>query len=161
MGKVDSNSPNEPSTDDRQLAAQDPFGSYERQMADAGESFESLNTFATPGRLLEAPAAAPVRGPEQLTPAEQMRRFDEMAELRELIERLESVPPSSRAMSQWTQWTTAWYRLGMLSDQSRVLDSALVAVGYFQSTVPVDSVTASEWQVRRSHLENRRSVLLR
>ena len=159
MGEVDSNSPNEPSIDERRLAVQDPFGAYERQMALQEQGLESVSTFATPGRLMEAPPALLSRGSERLTPAEQMRRFDEIAELHDLIARLEGVPASSRAMSQWTQWTTAWYRLGMLSEQSLVLDSAITAVGFFQTTVPVDSVTAAEWQVRRTHLENRRAVI--
>jgi hypothetical protein len=159
MGQVDSNAPNEPTIDERRLAAQDPFGAYERQMALEEHGLESVSTFSTLGRLMEGPQGAAARGSERLTPAEQMRRFDEIAELHELITRLESVPASSRAMSQWTQWTTAWYRLGMLSDQTPILDSAITAVGYFQATVPVDSVTAAEWQVRRSHLENRRAII--
>jgi hypothetical protein len=130
-------------------------------MAESGQGLESVGTFATPGRLMEGPSTATARGSERLTPAEQMRRFDEIAELRELIVRLENVPASSRAMSQWTQWSTAWYRLGMLSDQGAVLDSAVTAVGYFLATVPVDSTATAEWQVRRTHLENRRESLPR
>lgn len=157
MGAVDSNSPTTQSADDRRLAAQDPFGAYERQMADAEQGVESVSTFASPGRLLDGPTATSARGSERLTPAEQMRRFDEMAELHDLIEKIESIPESSRAMSQWTQWSTAWYRLGMLSQQSTVLDSAITAVAYFESTVPMDSAAQAEWLVRRTHLVNRRS----
>ncbi|HWO57229.1 MAG TPA: hypothetical protein VNN55_06655 [bacterium] len=162
MGQVDSNAPDQKSSsDDGRLAAQDPFGAYERQMALADQGFETAGAASTPTRLLEGPAAAPSRGSERLTTAEQMRRFDEIAELRELIARLETVPPSSRAMSQWSQWSTAWYRLGMLSDQQVVVDSAIVAVDYFTRTVPGDSATAREWQNRRTHLENRRTALQR
>lgn len=159
MGAVDSNSPAKPQSDDKRLAAQDPFGAYERQMAEAESGLESAGTFASPGRLLDGPTSAPSRGSERLTPAEQMRRFDEIAELRQLITRLEEVPVTSRAMSQWTQWSTAWYRLGMLSDQGAVIDSAITAVEFFTKTVPVDETTSSEWQVRKSHLENRRSAM--
>lgn len=159
MGAVDSNSPAKPQSDDKRLAAQDPFGAYERQMAEAESGLESAGTFASPGRLLDGPTSAQSRGSERLTPAEQMRRFDEIAELRQLITRLEEVPVSSRAMSQWTQWSTAWYRLGMLTDQSAVIDSSISAVEFFSKTVPVDETTASEWQVRKSHLENRRSAM--
>lgn len=159
MGQVDSNSPNPPLDDDGRLAGQDPFGAYERQMADAEQGVESAGTFASPGRLLDGPTATASRGSERLTPAEQMRRFDEMAELHELIGRLESVPESSRAMSQWTQWSTAWYRLGMLSHQTTVLDSAITAVGYFQALVPMDSASQAEWLVRKTHLQNRRENL--
>ena len=161
MGEIDSDSPSAPSADDRRLAAQDPFGAYERQMADAEQGLESVSTFASPGRLLDGPAASSARGSERLTPAEQMRRFDEMAELHDLIERLEAVPASSRAMSQWTQWSTAWYRMGMLSNQRAVLDSAITAVGYFQVTVPVDSAAQAEWLLRTTHLEKRRENLER
>jgi hypothetical protein len=156
MGQVDSNSPTAPLADDRRMAGQDPFGAYERQMADAEQGVESVSTFASPGRLLDGPTASAARGSERLTPAEQMRRFDEVAELHELIDRIEDVPESSRAMSQWTQWSTAWYRLGMLSHQPTILDSAIAAVGYFQSTVPMDSAANAEWLVRKAHLENRR-----
>lgn len=159
MGAVDSNSPAKPMSDDKRLAAQDPFGAYERQMAQTEPGLESAGTFASPGRLLDGPASAQSRGSERLTPAEQMRRFDEIAELRQLIARMEEVPETSRAMSQWTQWSTAWYRLGMLSDQPAVVDSAIFAVGYFSKTVPVDETTSAEWQTRKSHLENRRSTL--
>lgn len=159
MGAVDSNSPAKPQSDDKRLAAQDPFGAYERQMAQSEPGLESAGTFASPGRLLDGPASAQSRGSERLTPAEQMRRFDEIAELRQLIARMEEVPESSRAMSQWTQWSTAWYRLGMLSDQPTVIDSAITAVEYFSKTVPVDETTSAEWQTRKTHLENRRSTL--
>lgn len=159
MGQVDSNSPNAPLADDRRMAGQDPFGAYERQMADAEQGVESVSTFASPGRLLDGPTTSQSRGSERLTPAEQMRRFDEMAELYELIEKLETIPESSRAMSQWTQWSTAWYRLGMLSQQPSVLDSALTAVGYFQTVVPMDSASHAEWLVRKSHLSTRRENL--
>jgi hypothetical protein len=161
MGAVDSNSPAEPLSDDKRLAAQDPFGAYERQMAGAEHGLESAGVLASPGRLLDGPASSQSRGSERLTPAEQMRRFDEMAELRQLITRLEEIPVTSRAMSQWTQWSTAWYRLGILSDQSAVVDSAITAVEFFSSTVPVDATTAAEWQVRKSHLVSRRSAMER
>jgi hypothetical protein len=161
MGEIDSDSPKAPSVDDRRLAAQDPFGAYERQMADAEQGIESVGTFASPGRLLDGPTASSNRGAERLTPAEQMRRFDEMAELHELIQRLEDVPASSRAMSQWTQWSTAWYRMGMLSNQSALLDSAITAVGYFQATVPMDSAAQSEWVTRKSQLQSRRENIER
>lgn len=159
MGAVDSNSPSKPLSDDKRLAAQDPFGAYERQMAQTESGLESAGTFASPGRLLDGPTSAQSRGSERLTPAEQMRRFDEIAELRQLIARMEQVPETSRAMSQWTQWSTAWYRLGMLSDQPAVLDSAITAVEYFSKTVQVDNTTSAEWQSRKTQLENRRSTL--
>lgn len=159
MGAVDSNSPAKPQSDDKRLAAQDPFGAYERQMAQTESGLESAGTFASPGRLLDGPASAQSRGSERLTPAEQMRRFDEIAELRQLIARMEEVPETSRAMSQWTQWSTAWYRLGMLSDQPTVIDSAITAVEYFSKTVQFDETTSAEWQTRKTHLENRRSTL--
>lgn len=159
MGLVDSNGPNKLLKEDPRLASQDPFGAYEREMAESGQGLESAGTFASPGRLLDGPAAPTIRGSERLTPAQQMRRFDEISELRELIGRLEDVPAASRAMSQWTQWSTAWYRLGMLAEQTPVVDSALMAVGYFLQTVPLDANAGTEWAARKSHLETRRANL--
>lgn len=159
VGEVDSNS-RKAISDDGRLAAQDPFGAYERHMAVAEQGLESVGTLSTPGRLLDGPTAPTMRGSERLTPAEQMRRFDEVSELRQLIARLEEVPSTSRAMSQWTQWSTAWFRLGMLTDQSAVVDSAITAVNYFQSNVPVDPAVAVEWQNRKTQLVNRRALLV-
>jgi hypothetical protein len=159
MGAVDSNAPAKSASDDKRMAAQDPFGAYERQMAQTDPGLESAGTFASPGRLLDGPASSQSRGSERLTPAEQMRRFDEIAELRQLIARMEEIPETSRAMSQWTQWSTAWYRLGMLSDQRAVIDSAITAVEFFSRSVTVDEATSVEWQARKTNLEIRRSTL--
>ncbi len=158
VGEVDSNSRTS-IADDIRLANQDPFGAYERHMAVAEQGLESVATLSSPGRLLDGPSSPTIRGSERLTPAEQMRRFDEVSELRQLIARLEAVPSSSRAMSQWSQWTTAWFRLGMLTDRTEVIDSAITAVNYFQSNVPVDTAAVSDWQNRKTQLINRRALL--
>ena len=160
MGKVDSNLPAQPLSDEKQLATQDAYSTYERQMAQSEQGAETAGTFATPGRLMAGSAPAVIgRGSEGLTPVDKMRQFDEMAELHDLISRLGAVPAASRTASQWTQLSTAWFRLGMISDRPGVIDSALAAVSGYMVNGILDSTQLREWDSRKTQLEHRRSTV--
>jgi hypothetical protein len=160
MGKVDSNLPAQSLSDEKQLTTQDAYSTYERQMAQAEQGTETAGTFGTPGRLMAGSSPAVVgRGGEGQTPVDKMRQFDEMAELHDLIARLGTIPAASRTTSQWTQLSTAWFRLGMISDHPGVIDSALAAVTGYMVNGVLDSTQLREWDTRKTQLENRRRTL--
>jgi hypothetical protein len=159
MGQVATDTPRQPLADERGPAAQGAFGAYERQMAQGGAGTETTGIFAVPGRLLEAPRhPTPAGFADSQSPAEAMRRFDEIAELRRSIGRIQALAPADRSAADQAQLPAFWYRLGMITGETMLVDSAIQIAGGYLSTLS-DPQTLGEWAVKRDRLVSRRAAM--
>ncbi|MBI3872736.1 MAG: hypothetical protein HY304_06645 [candidate division Zixibacteria bacterium] len=162
MGKIASDTPGQPVNDSKRSAQQDPYGKYERQMAQGVMEAETATVSPTPGRLLEAPRQGTVAGfAESYSPAEAMRRFDEIAGLRKLIGNLQSIDRSQRSDDDRSQLCALWFRLGMISDKAALVDSAVSVVGEYLNSLDSSSAGSTEWAAKKDRLRNRRQSMTR
>ncbi len=157
MGAIASDSDKNTRKDERGLPGQGPHALSDRGFVDGAPGAETAHVYH-PLERLEAPQLRAAPGfPDSQSPAEALRRFDQMAELRQQIATLESIGPALRTEAQNRELCTLWYRVGTLATQRALLDSALMQLGKcLQATDQVDS---QEWQTRTLQLNERLSTL--
>jgi hypothetical protein len=158
LGEVSTETPSQLSGDEGRLAEQGSYGSFERRMAHSGLASETAGVHHMPGRLLDGPRLQRPPGfADGQSPAEAMRRFDEVRELRAMIGELSSVPVAMRGEEERTRLSTLWYRLGAITAETVLLDSAIQVLNEYIETLPAD--TRGEWSSRRDQLLGRRELL--
>lgn len=158
LGQVSSDTPGRPIDGEKRLADQDAFRVYERQMARSEISSETAGVSAMPGRLLEGPRIQPSSGfADSRTPAEAMRRFDEILELRSLIGDLQPTPGEIRTLEQRRRLCALWYRLGQIASEPMMVDSAIAVLGEYLQTL--DETAGSDWFSKRETLIQRRQSM--
>ncbi|MEW5702895.1 MAG: hypothetical protein AB1792_11800 [Candidatus Zixiibacteriota bacterium] len=155
VGQIAPDTPGQPVADELGPAAQGAFSAYERQMQGYVGS-ETAGTFPAPGPLLEAPRhPVPAGFADSQSPAEAMRRFDEMADLRRQIGEIQAMAPLDRSDSDQARLAALWFRLGMICQETALVDSAIQVVEEYLE-VADDSGGSSEWANRRTRLQERR-----
>lgn len=158
LGQVTSDTPGRPIDGEKRLAGQDAFGVYERQMARTEMSSETAGVSAMPGRLLDGPRIQPSSGfANSRTPAKAMRRFDEILELRSLIGELQPIAVANRTLQQHRRLCALWYRLGQITSEPAMVDSAIGVLGEYLQTL--NETTGSDWLSKRETLIQRRQSM--
>jgi hypothetical protein len=159
LGQIQTDTPQPPVPDERGLETQDAFIAYERETA--RRDTEGAGALPVPGPLLEGPGQLTPGGyPDTQSPAEEMRRLDEIAELRQLIGRIEAVPADQRGATDRAQYAALWYRLGIITSEAVVVDSALSAVQTYTATL-TDEGAIQEWTIKQQRLRSRLAGLPR
>ena len=85
-----------------------------------------------------------------------MRRFDQIRELRTMIGELQAIRPELRSSEQDARLSGLWYRLGTITGEVTLIDSAIRVLGEYLETLPDESVP--EWSARRDSLIQRREA---
>lgn len=157
MGAISSDSDKNTRKDERGLPDQGPHGLSDRGFVDGAPGGETANVYH-PLERLEAPQLRAAPGfPDSQSPAEAMRRFDQIAELRQQIATLESINPAERTEEQNRELCALWYRVGTLATTRPLLDSALQQLD--QCLVATGQMDSQEWQTRTSQLNEKLSAL--
>jgi hypothetical protein len=158
LGEVSSDSPGQLVEDEGGLAEQGSFGAYERLMARADHGPETAGVHHMPGRLLEGPRLRRQDGfTDSETPAEAMRRFDRIRELRQMIGELQAIPVADRTADQANQLPALWYQLGVITGETTLVDSAIQVMEHQVALSSGDD--ANQWISRRDELIARKSQL--
>jgi hypothetical protein len=157
MGEIAADTEKKAREDDRGLPGQGPHGLSERGYVDGAPSAETVGTLHPPERL-EAPQLRAAPGfPDSQSPAEAMRRLDELAELRSQIAALQTIDPSLRTPAQNRELCALWYRVGTLAVDRPLVDSAL------QQLRPclraADQSESAEWKRKTDQLLEKLSKL--
>ena len=83
-----------------------------------------------------------------------MRRFDELRELRVQIGTLSDISSATRTSEQNRELCAMWYRMGTITDDVLVLDSAIEQLSHCLETL--DVADPDEWQAKSDQLTERR-----
>jgi len=158
MGEIDSSRLRESADDESNLADQGAAAVAEKVAEFAGTSAETLGTFAEPNRL-ESPQTFRAQGPSD-TPnvTADMRRLDELLDLRRQIGIIQSIAPADRTEEQNERLCAMWYRVGMIATETNLVDSAITQLG--QCLQVLDGRDRENWEDRSTQLKNRRATLL-
>jgi len=121
----------------------------------SSEGAETSATLPLMGRL-EAPRTYRAsRAPDSQSPMDAMRRFDELRELRAHIVTLTAISPDTRTPEQNRELCAIWYRMGTITDNALVLDSAIQQLDKCLQTLDVPD--SDEWQAKSEQLTARRA----
>ena len=86
-----------------------------------------------------------------------MRRYDELQDLRLEISSLSAIRPGERSPDQELELCRMWYRVGVITSDVYVLDSAIQRLS--DCVGELDDADRDEWQTKSGQLiERRRSM---
>jgi hypothetical protein len=157
MGEIAADTERNAREDERGLPGQGPHSLSERGYVDGAPGAETSRAFHAPERL-EAPQWRAAPGfPDSQSPAEAMRRLDQLAELRNQIAILQAVDPSARTSAQNRELCALWYRIGTLAVERPLVDSALQQLGACLRTA--DQSDSAEWKTKTEQLTEKLSRL--
>ncbi len=156
MGEVDSDQTRQTLDAEGRLSEQGTPTLAENTFGLTAAGAETSATMPTMGRL-EAPRtyrASPALDTQ--SPMDAMRRFDELRELRSQISTLSAITPAERTPEQNRELCASWYRMGTITDNALVLDSAIQQLGHCLETLNVPD--SDEWQTKSEKLTERRAL---
>ncbi len=160
VGEIRPDTHQQASADDKRLAEQRPHALIERGLVDGAPGAETVATGMTPTvRFEAAPGNIMAGSPDSQSPAEAMRRFDRLHELRRQITILQSIAPAMRTAEQNREMCTLWYQVGQITSDSLLIDSAIQNLG--TCIKALDASESAEWKRRSDELFDRRSPLPR
>jgi hypothetical protein len=157
MGAVDSDRTREWADDEDRLTAP---GSSELDDDAYDLAIAGAETSAAlpPPMRLEAPQTIRAsRFSDRQSPAEAMRRFEELQELRREIDVIAAIDPSDRTPDQERELCAMWYRVGVITRNISELDSAIEQVT--DCARRMDDADAEEWQEKVDQLTERRQTI--
>jgi hypothetical protein len=157
MGEIDSDRTRELADDEHRLEAP---GATEFEDDTYGMAIVGAETSAAlpPPLRLEAPQTFRAsRFNDRQSPAEAMRRFEELQELRRDIDAIAAIDPSKRTADQERELCAMWYRVGVITTEVPVLDSAIQHVADCAQTL--DETDKEEWQEKGRQLTERRQTI--
>lgn len=154
LGEIIQDTPPRTVSDDRAMRLQDSYAGLDRELLDDRRLAESADA-AVPGRLLDAPRLRPQTGfSDSKSPSDAMRRLDEIAELRHLIGEAQLIGETDRSEDQWQELCALWYRIGQITDDRLLVDSALAQFNNCRSRLTDDDAIA-EWNRKHAELVRR------
>jgi len=157
MGEIAADTEKGTREDNRGLPGQGPHGLSEHGYLDGAPGAETVRTLHPPERL-EAPQLRAAPGfPDSQSPAEAMRRLDQLAELRRQIGTLQAIDPSLRTPAQNRELCALWYRVGTLAVDRPLIDSALQQLG--PCLKAADQSESAEWKTKSDQLREKLSKL--
>lgn len=156
MGEVDSDQTRQTVDAERELSDLGTPALADNQFGLSAAGAETSATVPVMGRL-EAPRTYRAsRVPDSQSPMDAMRRFDELRELRAQISTLSAVDPTERTPEQNRELCAIWYRMGTITDNALVLDSAIQQLGHCLQTLELPD--SDEWQTKSEQLVARRAL---
>ena len=159
MGEVDSDQTRQSIEDESRLSEQGATGLTEKSYRIATAGAETSAALPPLGRL-EAPRAFRAsQAPDSQSPMDAMRRFDELKELRLQIGLLSAISPEDRTPDQNKELCAIWYRMGTITNEAPVLDSAIQQLD--RCIEALDGSDRDEWLVKSNQLTERRSTFNR
>jgi len=154
LGEIIQDTPPRTVSDDRAMRLQDSYAGLDRELLDDRRLAESADA-AVPGRLLDAPRLRPQTGfSDSKSPSDAMRRLDEIAELRHLIGEAQLIGETDRSEDPWQELCALWYRIGQITDDRLLVDSALAQFNNCRSRLTDDDAIA-EWNRKHAELVRR------
>lgn len=156
MGEVDSDQTRQRLDAEGSLSEQGTPTLAENAFGLTAAGAETSSTMPTMGRL-EAPRtyrASPALDTQ--SPMDAMRRFDEIRELRTQIGTLTAINPAERTPEQNRELCASWYRMGTITDNALVLDSAIQQLGHCLETLNVPD--SDEWRTKSEQLTAHRAL---
>lgn len=156
MGEVDSDQTRQTLDAESDLSELGTPTLADNQFGLSAAGAETSATLPMMGRL-EAPRtyrASPP--PDNQSPMDAMRRFDELRELRAQISTLTAINPADRTPDQNRELCAIWYRMGTITDNPMVLDSAIQQLDHCLQTLDVPD--SDEWQTKSEQLAARRAL---
>ena len=153
MGEVNADTPQQPMEDQRGVT--EPGSSaFADKMYNFGAAGAETVGVLPPQARLEAPRTYHAAGtPDNESPAEAMRRFDEQDDLRRQIAITEAIPSEKRTTEQTQRLCAMWYRLGMITPDSQVLDTAIQRLNHCLDAI--EPGESENWRNKSAQLSNR------
>jgi hypothetical protein len=158
MGEIDSSRLRDSADDETSLAERGAEAVADKIAEYATSSAETVGTFPAPNRLESPQTFRAPQGPAD-TPnvTAEFRRLDELQDLRRQIGIIQAIAPTERTEEQNERLCAMWYRVGMIANQTPLVDSAIMQLG--QCLQVLDGRDRENWEDRSKQLKTRRATL--